>query len=88
MPGPKPISRTRSVRATSSSETAQAFRLRLDERCAITQPAMRPPTPLGRWNWLTTRRTMRRLRPAVRERWWWFILGCAWASWHAVNKLK
>src|SRR6266511_586612 len=41
-PGPKPISRTRSVGCTSSNETTQLLRWRLDGRCAITQPASLP----------------------------------------------
>lgn len=46
-PGPKPISRTRSVGCTSSSETTHLLRWRLDGRCAMTQPATRPAAPRG-----------------------------------------
>jgi hypothetical protein len=50
IPGPNPISSTRSSRCTSSSETAQALRRRFDERWAMTQPAIRPGRPVGRPN--------------------------------------
>src|SRR5215831_10893355 len=51
---PKPISRTRSVGRTSSSETTHLLRWRLEERCAITQPAAWPAAPRGRPNWPAT----------------------------------
>src|SRR5215217_9132700 len=53
-PGPDPISNTRSSGRTSSRDTAQAFRLRFDERWAITRPAARPKKPVGRPNWART----------------------------------
>src|SRR5215207_7126826 len=50
MPGPNPISSTRSSRCTSSSETAQALRRRFEARYPMTQPATRPARPVGRPN--------------------------------------
>ncbi len=58
-PGPKPTSRTRSVGCTSNKETTQRFRCTFEDRCAMTQPATRPPAPCGCVNWPTTRRRMR-----------------------------
>jgi len=47
MPGPKPISRTRPTGRTSSSETTQRLRCRLDGRCANIQPVTLPAVPRG-----------------------------------------
>ena len=46
-PGPKPISRTRSVDCTLICETTHTLRWRLEARCAITQPTMLPAAPRG-----------------------------------------
>jgi hypothetical protein len=42
------------VGRTSSSETTHLLRWRLEERCAITQPAAWPAAPRGRPNWPAT----------------------------------
>ena len=50
MPGPNPISRTRSEGCTSNSETAQTLRFLFEGRSAISHPTRRPGNPRGLMN--------------------------------------
>src|SRR5262245_27632686 len=63
IPGPKPISSTRSVGCTSSNDTAQRLRCRLEPRCAKSKPTRRPTAPRGRPAWLTNPLITRCLSP-------------------------
>ena len=47
IPGPQPISRTRSVGSTPSRPTAHTWRWRVDDRSAISHPASQPANPRG-----------------------------------------
>src|SRR5215470_2178402 len=51
IPGPKPMSRTRSVGSTPSRPTAHTLRWRFDDRSAISHPASQPANPRGCLNW-------------------------------------
>ena len=55
IPGPKPISSTRSVGCTSSNDTTQVLRRRFELRWVMTQPERWPPSPCGCMNWPTIR---------------------------------
>src|ERR671910_85349 len=58
-PGPKPISRTRSVGPTASWSTAQRLRSTLEGLVAMIWATTRPSGPVGRWAWATRRRRRR-----------------------------